>query len=73
MWRIEDERFDFDVCESILETSCGILSQTLAKINALNAIERKKFKLDETYNCANQPTLIPRCIKRVYGFVKNSF
>jgi histone deacetylase complex regulatory component SIN3 len=67
MWRIEDERFDYDVCESILETSCGILSQILVKINALDVRERKKFKIDETYNCPTQPTLIPRCVKRVYG------
>lgn len=67
LWRIEDERFDYDVCESIIETSCGILSQMLTKINALDMRERKKFKIDDTYGCPNQPTLIPRCVKRVYG------
>ncbi|KAI6182361.1 HDAC-interact domain-containing protein [Aphelenchoides bicaudatus] len=67
MWRIEDERFDYDICESILESSCGVLSQTQAKINAIDARDRRKFKLDDTYNCPNQPTLIPRCVKRVYG------
>lgn len=39
----------------------------MAKINSLSSFERKKFKLDETFNCPNQPTLVPRSVKRVYG------
>ncbi|KAI6192747.1 hypothetical protein M3Y94_01321600 [Aphelenchoides besseyi] len=67
LWRIEDERFDYDICESILETSLGVLTQTQAKMDALEERERRQFKLDEDYNCPTQPTLIPRCVKRIYG------
>ena len=53
--------------QSILETSCGVLSQTRIKIERMEPRERAKFKLDDDYNAPEQPTLIPRCVKRVYG------
>ncbi|CAD5206442.1 unnamed protein product [Bursaphelenchus okinawaensis] len=67
LWRIEDERFDYDICESILQASCGILSIIQSKIAVMEPRERKRFKLDQNYGCDKTPTLIPRCIKRVYG------
>ncbi|CAD5209235.1 unnamed protein product [Bursaphelenchus xylophilus] len=67
LWRIEDERFDYDICESILQASCGILSVIQSKIAVMEPRERKRFKLDQNYGCDKTPTLIPRCIKRVYG------
>ena len=54
-------------CESILEASCGVLSQTLVKMQQMEPRERQRYKLADNYNAPTQPTLIPRCVKRVYG------